>query len=151
VLRTCQPMASRGHSTPAFFFNNQQRGCTRITDAVELKPSLQRLQDRRPILFLSSLDYDGIAIVVAQILQQQSAHEDTQTYSFMSREKYGVKIVNREGEKGDSLRACRREKFLNEESITYRDDRYRKLLILRPRNSISDRLLNCTIILRPFP
>jgi len=38
------------------------------------------------------------------------------------------------------LRACRRENFLNEEWITYRDSARRNLLILRSENSISDRL-----------
>jgi len=51
-------------------------------------------------------------------------------------------------DKGDSLRACRREKFLNEESITYRHSMRRNLLILRSGKSISDRLLNCAIIYR---
>ena len=51
---------------------------------------------------------------------------------------------------GDSLRACRREKFPNQESITYKDRCPGKLLILRSGKSISDRLLICLFFCRDF-
>jgi len=47
--------------------------------------------------------------------------------------------------KGDGLRACRRERFPNQESITCREGAVCKLLILRSRKSISDRLQICPV------
>src|SRR5437763_7761270 len=44
------------------------------------------------------------------------------------------------GMNGDSLRACRSERFPNQKSTTYRHSTPCKLLILRFRKSISDRL-----------
>jgi len=44
---------------------------------------------------------------------------------------------------GNSLRACRRKQFPNQESTTYRQSISCKLLIFRSRKSISDRLSGC--------
>jgi hypothetical protein len=46
-------------------------------------------------------------------------------------------------EKSRRSGACRREIFPNQESTTYRDSTFCKLLILRSRKSISDRLSGC--------
>src|SRR6516225_774727 len=61
----------------------------------------------------------------------------------LSQQERQQSIGNRET--GDSLRACRSKRFCDEKSITYSRLNVCKLLILRSRKSISDRLSGCPV------
>jgi hypothetical protein len=83
---------------------------------------------------------------------QQASQSETRNLLIASRRthpaawKYGVVAVRPERDvsllKCATWRVCRRETFLNEESMSYKRARVRKLLVSRTQNSISDRLWN---------